>query len=582
MAQKRSFGLPLAVFLLASLATAGAQTQATPNTASGLFAGAQVSRLAGDRRSSGVVAIAGVRPQSILVGTDEGAAPASETLNRMLLLLAPSAAQQQALTTELANLQNPASPSYHQWLTPQAFADAYSNSAADVAEVVAWLESEGFQVAPLPSGRGWIEFSGTVAQTEQAFHVEIDAVATAGGPRPALTGNISVPSALSPVIAGLVSLDGALSMPALTAPQSVPISVTALAAETSPGGAPALTPQLFGQLLDLNALTSSGVKGAGQSIAIASRSNVNSADVAAFRAAFGLPASPLTVILNGANPGLTDGQAEATLAASWAGATAPEAQIVLVPAATTGATDGVDLSLTAIVDQKLATAVVIGYSTCEAGMSGAHQSFYSALFQQAAAEGIAVITAAGDSGASACQAAGSMAPVSTGYGVNALASTPWNTSVGVASFGTAGPGAGDKALTAWSPLNPSDPAYAGGGGNSTLFAVPGWQPVPSQLAAGINGTGIHNRMLPDLVLPAAIDTEGNPGLAYCLSATPPSSTCMLVRSGGSAAAASIFAGIAALVNEEHDAQGNLAPGLYALSGQSGAFNDVQQGGAQLK
>jgi hypothetical protein len=576
MAQKRGFGLPLAVFLLASLGTGRAQTQALQPNAT------PASRVTGDWSSSGSVAITSTRPQAILIGTDEGAAPAGETLNRMLLLLAPSATQQQALATELANLQNSASPAYHQWLTPQAFADAYSNSAADVVAVAAWLESEGFQVAPLPAGRGWIEFSGTVDQTEQAFQVQIDTIATADGPRAALTGDISVPAALRPVIAGLVSLDGTLSTPALTAPEPVGVSAAALAAETSPGSAAALTPQLIGQLLDLNALTSSGVKGAGEIIAIASRSNVNSADVAAFRAAFGLPASPLTVDLNGADPGLTDGQAEATLAASWAGATAPEAQIVLAPAATTNATDGVDLSLAGIVDQRLAGTVVVGYSTCEAGMSGAHQAFYSALYEQAAAEGIAVIAAAGDSGAAACNAAGSTAPVSTGYEVNGLASTPWNTSVGVASFGAVGPGAGNKALAGWSPLNAADPSYAGGGGSSALYAEPSWQPVPPQLAAGTNGAGVHDRLLPDVSLPAAIDSGGNPGLAYCLSATPPSSGCTLVRGGGSAAAASIFAGLAALVDEEHGAQGNLAPGLYALSGRSGVFNDVEQGGAQLE
>jgi subtilase family serine protease len=563
------------IFLLASLGTAGAQIQATQSTET------TASRLAGDWRSGGTTVLTGSKPQTSLTGSGEGAAPANTTLNRMLLLLAPSAAQQQALATELTNLEDPSSSSYHQWLTPQAFASAYSNSATDVAAVAAWLESEGFQVAPLPAGRGWIEFSGTVAQTEQAFQVQIDTVATASGPRPVLVGNISVPTALSPLIAGLVSLDGVVSTPPLTVPQPVAVSVAELAGQTSPGGAPALTPQMMAQLLNLSGLSSSGVQGAGETIAIASRSNVNSTDVAAFRAAFGLSALPLTVALNGADPGLTDGQAEATLEASWAGATAPQAQILLVPAATTSATDGVDLSLAAIVDQKLAYVAAVGYSSCEVGLSAAHQAFYSALYQQATAEGIAMIAAAGDSGAAACHAAGSTAPVSTGYGVNALASTPWNTVVGVASFGSTGPTAGHQALAAWSPLSAADPSYASGGGNSTLYKNPSWQPIPAQLAAGTNGTGIHNRLLPDLALPTAIDTGSNPGLAFCLSATPPSSGCTLVRSGGSAAAASLFAGIAALVDEEHGTQGNLASGLYTLSGHSGVYSDVAQGSAQL-
>jgi subtilase family serine protease len=503
----------------------------------------------------------------------------------MMLLLSPSAAQQQALATELADLDNPSSPHYHQWLTPTAFAASYANSASDVAAVSAWLESQGFQVAPLPAGRGWIEFSGTVAQVETAFHTQISSFATANGTRAVLAQGISVPAALAPVVQGLVSLDGALSTPALTTPQPVAVAATELAAETSPNHAEALTPQLVAQLLHLDALHSAGINGSGESIAIAARSDVNSQDVAAFRAAFGLSANPpLTVTPNGPDPGVTSDQAEATLAASWAGAAAPGARIVLVPAATTSATDGLDLSLAAIVDQALAHTVAVGYSECEAALSQSHQAFYLALYRQAAAEGIAVIAAAGDSGPSACNLAGGDAPVSSGYGVNALASTSWNTAVGVAAFGAAGPAAGISALSAWSPVSATDPAYAGGGGGSTLYAAPIWQPIPKASQQGTDGTGSNNRLLPDLSLPTAIDTGVNHGLAFCLSGATAtaSSGCALARSGGSSAASAIFAGVAALVAQKYGAQGNLAPNLYALSRQSGIFEDVRQGSAQLK
>ena len=57
-----------------------------------------------------------------------------------------------------------------------------------------------------------------------------------------------------------------------------------------------------------------------------------------------------------------------------------------------------------------------------------------------------------------------------------------------------------------------------------------------------------------------------------------------MRSGGSGAATAIFAGVAALIDQKYGAQGNLAPGLYATSQSAaakGAFNDVEQGTAQL-
>jgi subtilase family serine protease len=515
------------------------------------------------------VAIARSKPSRNPAAIDLGPAPANQVLGRMLLLLAPAPAQQQALAAELGSLQNPSSPSYHHWLTPQAFARSYANNPSDVAAVAAWLESQGFAVAPLPAGLGWIEFSGTVAQVEQAFGVQVDMVSVYGNARAVLTANITVPGALSPVIAGLVSLDGVLSARVLTAPQPLTVSAADLASLTSPVNASAFTPHLAAQLLNITPLTARGVSGAGQTIAIVSRSNVNSANVAAFRSAFALPASPLRVSLNGIDPGLADDQAEATVAASWAGAAAPGAQILLVTAATTAATDGVDLSLAAVIDQDLANVIAVGYSACEAALSPAHRAFYSALYQQAAAEGITVIVATGDGGAAACTKAGGTVPVNTGL-------APWNTAVGVVAYGAGGAAAGTSALTAWSPVNAADPAYASGGGSSALYARKIWQPVPAELATG--SAAANHRLLPDLALPTALDSTTNPGLAFCLSSSATASGCMPMRSGGSGVATAFFAGVAALINQKNGVQGNLAPSLYATSR---AFNDVAQGTAKL-
>jgi subtilase family serine protease len=492
----------------------------------------------------------------------------------MLLLLEPPAAKRQALDAELVNQQKPGSPAFHRWLTPTAFAAAYGNSAADVATLSSWLSSQGFQVAPLPAGRGWIEFSGTVSQVELAFHTRVKAVSTPAGMRPVLSAMITVPAALQPLVHGLVSLDGAISTPALTRTQPVTSTVVELAAQTSLSQAEAVTPQLMAGLLHLDALKAAGTTGAGETIAIATRSSVRSQDVAAFRSAFGLQASPVSVVPDGPDPGVTADAATATMAASWAGAAAPGAQVLLVPAATTAATDGLDLSLAAIVDQALAHTVVVGYSTCEAVLSETHQAFYAALYRQAAAEGIAVIAAAGDSGPAACHAAGSDAPVSSGYAVNALASTPWNTAVGVAAFGPASP----SALAAWSPVNMADPAYAGGGGSSTLYSAPAWQPA---IAATPSASEASSRSLPDVALPTALDSVLNHGLAFCLSGPTAETGCTVVRAGGSSAATAIFSGIGALVAGKYGPQGNLAPNLYALSKYDGIFDDVQQGSAQL-
>jgi subtilase family serine protease len=511
-----------------------------------------------------------------------GAAPAAVRLDRMLMLLEPSPEQRQALDDALANQQNPKSAQFHHWVTPTEFAAAYANSAADVGDLVSWLESAGFDVAPLPAGRGWIEFSGTVGQLEQAFQTRVQTVSSSGGARLVLAGPISVPAALRPLINGLVSLDGVVAEPAVTALSAVTQPAAELRAATSLSNAEALTPQLTAQLLHLDALQASGANGEDETIAIAARSSVLTEDVAAFRAAFGMPASAVRIIPNGPEPGRgsvrggAGDEAEAVMSASWAGVAAPGAQIVLVPASTTSATDGLDLSLGAIVDQQLAHTVVVGFSACEASLSEPRQAFYAALYRQAAAEGIAVIAASGDSGASACHAGGSQAAVTSGFGVSALASTPWNTAVGTAALSSFS----STSLAGWSPHAPADPAYAGGGGGSTLYSVPRWQPLPANSVVRAAGDA---RLLPDLAFPTALDGGVNRGLVFCMSgATGGASTpCNAVRGGGSAASAALFAGVAAILAQKNGPQGNLAPTLYELSRRAGVFVDVQYGNARL-
>jgi subtilase family serine protease len=582
MGYRKSFGLPLVIFILASFGAPVPGSAAAPNSSG---SAQPSSRVAGDWRTCAVVRIGNSEPPQFLpdpaVDSARTAAPADARLERVLLLLAPSAAQQKSLDTELANQLDSTSTDYHRWMTAEAFANSYANSAADVAAVSAWLESQGLQVAPLPAGRGWIEFSGTVAALEQAFHTRIDLLGTPIGSRYVLADSISVPGAFAPLVQGLVSLDGTFATPALTQPMALAVKAPDLAAEASINHAEALTPMLAGELLHFDGLHGSGINGAGETIAIPSRSNISASDVAAFRAAFGLPPSAVKIIANGADPGLTPSQAEATLAASWAGVAAPGARIIVMPTASTKATDGLDLSLAAIVDQAAAHIVAIGDSLCENALTPAHQGFYAALYRQAAAEGISMVTASGDSGAAACHGAGSSTAVSSGYAVNALASTPWNTAVGVSAFSAFGPSPEAFAVTAWSPANTAAGTYAGGGGSSLLYPAPDWQPIPAHLPSAAGSAGVHNRLLPDLSLPTAGDSAVNPGLAFCLSGSSSSGGCELVRAGGSSASAALFAGIAALINQKNGQQGNLAPHLYELSRQEGIFSDVDHGGAWL-
>jgi subtilase family serine protease len=567
--------LPLAVGFAAAIA-ATAQTATTAVACSsgpGSASASQLSRISGDWQASSPVSVPASKPPAFRDGVDLGLAPGGTRLDRMLLLLEPSAAQRAALDAELAAQQTPGSCEYHHWLTPQQFASAYSNSAADVNAVAGWLRTQGLTLAPLPASRGWIEFSGTAAQVTETFGAPVHAYSTPTGTRYALRSAISVPAALSSVIHGLVSLDGARSAAAITTPQTLTTSPAALAAEIDSSRAEAMTPQLAAQSIHFDSLP----QGTGESIAIAARSNIESADIDAFRSTFGLAANRVAVVLNGADPGSTADRAAAELTASWAGAAAPAARIVVVPAGSTAATDGIDLSLAAIIDQSLAHTLLVGYSACEAALGESHQAFYAALYRQAAAQGIAAIAATGDSGAAACHAAGVDVPVSTGYAVNALAATPWNTAIGAAGFSASGV----SEFAAWSPASAADPGYATGGGRSATYSAPVWQ---SGLQSGMAGSAAA-RVLPDITLPTALDSALSRGVAFCFSGSASisnsTSGCSLVRAGGSGAAAAIFAGVSAAIAQQNGAQGNLAPRLYALRSRTGVFSDVQAGTARL-
>src|SRR6516164_2831917 len=137
MGHVRRFGGLLALTLasLAGVVTAQVPLTQRPGGAS------PASRIAGDWHSTAPVLIPASRPPLPHGAADLGDSSGGTRLDRMLLLLEPSATQQRALDAELANQLDSKSAEYHHWLTAATFADLYANSATDVRAVVAWLQS---------------------------------------------------------------------------------------------------------------------------------------------------------------------------------------------------------------------------------------------------------------------------------------------------------------------------------------------------------------------------------------------------------------------------------------------------------
>ena len=113
--------------------------------------------------------IAGSRHPLAQPQFDVGAVDPTARLERMLLMLGPSADQEQAIEKLLDSQQDPTSPTYHHWLTPEEFGQKFGPSPQDVQSVSAWLQSRGFTVSSVAHSGRWIEFSGTAGQAERAF-----------------------------------------------------------------------------------------------------------------------------------------------------------------------------------------------------------------------------------------------------------------------------------------------------------------------------------------------------------------------------------------------------------------------------
>jgi hypothetical protein len=508
---------------------------------------------------------------------DLGVVAGETMLERMVLELEPSAAQQAELDALVEAQHDPVSPLYQQWLTPVEYGTRFGAGVGDVARITAWLQGHGFTVDEVAASNRLIQFSGTAADVADAFHTEIHRYKVDGVEHIANAQDPQIPAAFAGVVGGVISLHDFRRKSEISSKKALVSSrgprvqgevefANGARLEYSSGATHYLFPADWATIYDLNPLLSAGKNGTGSSIAIVGRSNINASDVTEFRSAAGLPANQPTVILVSTNPGLVSGdQDESTLDVEWSGAVAPGAAVKFVVGATTQTTDGVDLSAQYVVNHATAQVVSTSYGSCEQDMGSTELAFYNELWEQAASEGISAFVSSGDSGAAGCDAGsetkGTMAAV------NGLCSSPYSTCVGGTEFNE-----GSNTAQYWSSANTStyesalryipeevwnESALDGGsglwastGGASVVYAEPSWQ----KEVAGTNAAN-GMRAVPDVALSAA-SHDGyiivEDGSFWAI--------------GGTSAASPSFAGLMALVVQAQGGkgQGNANPGLYAL------------------
>ncbi len=553
---------------------------------------------------------------------DQGAVEDWQPMNRMLLLLQRSPEQEAALRKLMEEQQGKDSPNFHKWLGPQEFGRQFGPADADVQTVTDWLTRQGFQRIKVGAGRTTIEFSGTVGQVRNAFHTEIHRYQVNGEARRANSADPQIPAALTPVVAGIVSLH---NFPRKSMKHDAgafvrtkdgivkPLFTTTKGCGTS-GTQPCYVvgPADFAKIYSVPTTT---LDGTGVTIAIVADSNINPQDVVDFRNLFGLAVNftSANILLNGPDPGLNGDEGEADLDVQIAGMVAPKATINLVVSEPTLTAAGIDLSALYIIDNNIAPIMSESFGVCEPALGSGGNAFYNALWEQAAAQGITVMVSAGDNGSAGCDDFTTEKTATQGLAVSGIASTPFNVAVGGTDFDDVGTqtsggfwsltnGTGrlsaqgyihemtwndSCAATATSTnLNTvcasANNIVAASGGPSSVYAktLAPWQ-------NGVTPADGH-RDVPDVSLFASDGLQTDSFYLFCeadaisAGSSPScasSGSFSFFGAGGTSTSSPAFAGIMALIDQQQAAinpqlgarQGNANPVLYKIGATASNF-----------
>jgi len=503
---------------------------------------------------------------------DRGPADPSFKLNSMILVLMPSAAQRTALDRLLAEQQDPASPEYRKWLTPEEYADRFGASANDIAGISNWLRAEGFTVESTARGRNWIAFSGSAAQVEAAFHASVHQYDVDGETHFTISAEPSIPAALEGIVNSILGLDDF----------QIRASRPLRPAASLTSGLIAVTPSDLGTIYSVQRLHQAGIDGTGQKIAVVGDSAIGVSDIQMFRSTFGLSPANVQTVLAGSDPGLVPQLvAEPDLDLEVAGAMAPNATLVYVYS------KSLTTAIFAAIDQDLAPVLSQSSGTCEAKVPASVTSSYEAEAKKANALGITWVVATGDTGAANCDRPGPFATQGLAVSfpsnlpeVTAVGGTEFNEGTGAGNFWASPNGAAQSYVPeiGWNDTVYTGSLNSGGGGVSKVFPKPPWQ----------TGAGVPNdtaRDLPDISLAAA-----NAHDSYLFVTDG-----QLALGGGTSAAAPVFAGFVALLDQylaqngaaagvnQPRAQaavgaGNINPNLYQLARTNpGVFHDIVAG-----
>ena len=556
----------------------------------------QADRVFDRGKFNAVTQLSGHIPTWASAPNDAGSAPDNLPV-RLSFVLTRSSERQADFTRLLEDQQNPASPSFHKWLSPKQLGRLYGPTTHDLSAFAAWLNTQGLTLGEIAPSGMFITVNASTSTAAKALRTSFHYFSVNGASRLSAITEPSLPSQFAPIVGSISGLSqiaifpmhhaASLPMPARTGNGSAAPQYT-----NSNSGSHFITPSDFATIFDLKPVYNAGITGAGQKVAIIGRSQIATTDISEFESATGLTANLPNVVIptDGVDPGITaDGdQSEATLDVDRVIGTAPKVQADLVVSGSAGGYDGIYVAAQYEVQHLLDPVMNISFGSCEVYAGPGGVSLWDTLFAQAASEGISVFVSAADSGAATCEPQFATPDSFQFRAINYICASSYATCVGATEpADTADPGqywsstngAGLSSALSYIPegawneptttLSNGNTAYvsaSGGGGASIFIPKPAWQ-------QGIGVPADGARDIPDASFPGA----AHDGYFACYAAG--NGDCANNRFeyfSGTSAAAPAYAAVTALLNQKTGgSQGNLNPLLYRTAANTPtAFHDA--------
>ena len=460
------------------------------------------------------------------------------------------------LTNLLEQLYDSASPIYHQYLSPEEFDARFGPTEQEYQALTDWAARNGFAVTALHPNRMLLEVSASVADIERALQVTMRTYA-----HPTEQRSFFAPDNEPSVEAGIPILYiGGLDNFARPHPKNLRHSALKTARNA--------TPQIIGSGPDGNLAgfdyraayaPDVTLTGTGQMVGLLEFDGYYPGDITSYESQTGVSNVPLQVVLldgfNGVPTiGLNSGNAEVALDIEMVISMAPGLSKVVVFEADP------NNGLPNDVLQAMSTNTLIKQFSCSWGfgsITAAQRTAMDNYFTKLAGQGQSFFASSGDSGAA-----------TNGLAINAPDDDPYITLVGGTALATAGSGSSWLSETVWNAGE--GPGLAGSsGGVSTSYAIPAWQKGVSMT---VNNGSTTKRNSPDVAMVADnIFIVADNGLQE--------------NTGGTSAAAPLWAGFAALANQQvvaanQPAIGFINPALYRIgtnSGYTACFDDITIG-----